>query len=220
MAKAKPAAPVSHLQIFDCEQGSDEWFQLHLGIPSASHFSVLMAEGQDGGPPITRTQYLHRLAGELLTGDVAEETFKSKAMLRGKEMEPQAIADYVDRTGAQIRRVGFVKNFTGLRHCGCSPDALVGFDGGLETKTQRPDLMIPLLLKGPRMIPAHRAQVQGCMWVCEREWWILKVFYPRMPRFEVRIERDEKYIRELSDAVERFNFELGRLVEQLRRMGA
>ena len=218
MAKAKPAAPVSHLQIFDCEQGSDEWYQLHLGIPTASHFSVLMAEGTDGGPSMTRTQYLHRLAGEQITGMIAEETFKSKAMMRGKEMEPQAIAAYVEHTGEQIRRVGFVKNFTGLKHCGASPDALVGFNGGLETKTIRPDLMIPLLLKGARMIPAHKAQVQGNIWVCERDWWDLSLFYPRMPKFIVKCDRDEKYVRDLSDAVERFNHDLKTLVEQLRRM--
>lgn len=218
MAKAKPAAPVGP-EFVDVEQGSTEWLQARLGIPTASNFSILLAEGNDGGPSLTRTQYLHRLAGEMITCVVAEETFKSKAMQRGKEMEPLAVADYVERTGAQIRRVGFVRNFTGLKHCGCSPDALVGFDGGLETKTMRPDLMIPLLLKGARVVPAHRAQVQGCMWVCERNWWDLKIFFPKMPDFTVRIFRDEKYIKDLSNQVERFNWDLNNLVSSIKRMG-
>ena len=78
--------------------------------------------------------------------------------------------------------------------------------------------MIPLLLKGARMIPAHKAQVQGNIWVCERDWWDLSLFYPRMPKFIVKCDRDEKYVRDLSDAVERFNHDLKTLVEQLRRM--
>jgi hypothetical protein len=206
--------------MLNCEQGSPAWFEARLGIVTASNFGTVMAEGQDGGPSMTRTELLYRLAGERITGMPAEETFKSKAMLRGKEMEPQAVADYVEHTGYDVRRVGFVKNFSGLKECGASPDALVGFDGGLETKTMRPDLMIPLLLKGARMIPAHRAQVQGNIWVCERSWWDLKIFWPGMPNYTVKCLRDNNYIKELSNQVERFNFELDSLVKLLRKMGA
>jgi len=206
--------------IVDCAQGSAEWFEAHIGVPSASNFATIMAEGRDGGPSLTRNELLYRMAGEIITGEPAEETFKSKAMLRGKEMEPQAIADYVERTGAHVRQVGFVKNFAGLAQCGCSPDALVGFDGGLETKTMRPDLMIPMLLKGANGAGPHQAQVQGCMHVCDREWWDLKIFWPRMPNFTVRIYRNDVYIQELKRQIEKFNYELRTLVERLRKMGA
>lgn len=218
-AKA-PKLPLSLLVVHDCAQGSEEWFQLRLGLPTASHFATIMADGRDGGPSLTRTQYLHRLAGEVVTGILAEETFRSKAMDRGKEMEADAIADYEARRSVQVRRVGLGINFDGLKRCGASPDALVGFDGGLETKTMRPDLMIPLLERGVRMLPEHMAQVQGNMLVFERRWWDLKVYYPRMPDYTVRVYRNETYIKELHHAVEVFNHDLANLVARLKAMGA
>jgi hypothetical protein len=218
--KTGAAAPKSLLVVDDAAQGSEEWLKARLGIPTASMFSVIMAEGADGEASLSRQQYLYRLAGEQITGEPAEETFKSRAMERGKEMEPAAVADYERRTGRAVKRVGFARNFSGLKLCGASADGLVGFDRGLETKTMRPDLMIPLLLKGARMLPQHRAQVHGNMLVWERDLWDFKIFYPGMPDFTVTVERDETYVRRLHGEVERFNYELKKLVEQLRDMGA
>lgn len=210
----------SLLVVHDVAQGSVEWWQARLGVVTASNFSTVMAEGRDGELSLTRTELMYRLAGEEITGLPAEETFKSRAMERGKEMEAEAVADYERRKGVTVKRVGFATNFAGLKRCGASPDGLVGFDGGVETKTMRPDLMIPLLMKGAQMIPAHRAQVMGNMMVWQRDWWDLKIFYPRMPDFTVRVYRDDAYVKRLLDEIERFNFEKKRLIETLRKMGA
>jgi hypothetical protein len=217
--KSAPAA-VSQLVVHDVEQGSDSWFAARLGIPTASYFSTIMADGKDGDASKTRTSYMYRLASEIITGMPAEETFKSKAMERGNAMEPEAISDYERRRNVEVRRVGFATNFSGLKLCGASPDGLVGFDGGLEIKTMRGDLMIPLLLKGSQMVPSHRVQVHGNMLVWEREWFDLKIYWPMMPDYTVRVYRDDRYIKDMHDQIERFNFEVDRLVETLRRMGA
>lgn len=217
-ARALPAK--SSLTIVDVAQGSPEWFQARLGIPSASNFGCVMANGRDGGPSLTRTEYLYRLAGEIITGEPAEETFKSRAMERGKEMEPEAIADYERRKKVEVQRIGLGINFVGLKRCCASPDGLVGFDGGLETKSMRPDKMIPLLDRGARMPPEHRAQVMGNIHVFERDHWDFKIFWPRMPDFTVRVFRDDDYIRDMSNQIEIFQHELKRLVEKLRSMGA
>lgn len=219
-ASAKPAAPKSSMVILDVEQGSDAWFKARRGIPSASNFSVIMASGTDGGESITRLEYLRRLAGEIITGRLAEQTFKSSAMERGKEMEPEAVANYERRHDVTVQRVGLGINFTGLKRCCASPDGLVGFDGGIETKTMRPDKMIPLLERGAAMQPEHRAQVAGNMLVFERDWWDFKIYYPGMPPFEVRVTRDEKYIRDLHNQIEVFNWDLLKLVDKLKAMGA
>jgi hypothetical protein len=212
--------PKTELVILDVVQGSTEWFEARLGIPSASKFGTIMASGKNGGESITRTEYLRRLAGEIITGRLAEETFKSSAMERGKEMEPEAIADYEKRNSVEVKRVGLGINFSGLKKCCASPDGLVGFDGGLETKTMRPDKMIPLLERGAGLQPEHRAQVFGNMLVFERDHWDFKIFYPGMPKFEVRVYRDESYIRDLHNSIEIFNFDLRNLVDKLRKMGA
>lgn len=219
-SSAAKATPKSLLGVIDVEQGSAEWFEARRGIPSASRFAVVMATGRDGADSLTRGEYLWRLAGEVVTGMIAEDTFKSKAMERGKEMEPEAVADYERRKNVQVQRVGLGINFSGLKLCCASPDGLVGFDGGIETKTMRPDKMIPLLDRGASMPPEHRAQVMGNMLVFERDWWDFKIFYPKMPDFTVRVVRDEKYIKELHNQIEVFNHDLKQLVARLRSMGA
>lgn len=205
------------IEVFDVEQGSGDWFKLRLGLPTASNFDSIMASGRDDGPSLTRTGLMYRLAGEILT-DVPAETFSNKAMERGKEMEPEARELYSGSTGAKLERVGFIKNTIG-RGCivGCSPDSLVGKHGALEIKTRAPEGLIPVLLKG--VFPLEfRPQCQGTLMVTERKWIDLVVYYRGMPPLFVRQERDEAYIKTISDAVEIFSHELKRLVEKLRAM--
>jgi hypothetical protein len=66
----------------------------------------------------------------------------------------------------------------------------------------------------------HRAQVQGSMWVAEREWWDFISYCPKLPLFIKRVYRDEAYIKSLALAVELFNSELQQTVEYIRRYGA
>lgn len=218
---AKPAPPQSDLEFVDVEQGSQAWFEARLGLVTASNFSIVMASGRDGGPSLTRTKLLHRLAGEIITGEPAPEGYKSAAMERGNALEAEARESYARRKNVNLRRVGFVRNFSGLKKCGCSPDSLIGFDGGLEVKTAEAHVLIPMLQRPAAMPPEHRAQVQGCLWICERDFWDVTVYCHRsMPAMDVRVYRDEAFIKQLSNEVERFNFDLKRLVEQLQNMGA
>jgi hypothetical protein len=164
------------LQIFDCDQGSPEWFACRLGLPSASNFSSILAKGEGK----TRKTYLHRLAGEIITGEPAE-TFQSQAMERGKVMEEEARDLYAFVNDAPLQRVGFVRN----GDKGASPDSLIQGNGGLEIKTQKAELLVGTILDG-RFPSEHKAQVQGNLWVCEREWWDLVVYWPKMPLFVQR----------------------------------
>jgi YqaJ-like viral recombinase domain len=222
MAKAatikKP--PKSLLVIHDCEQGTDEWKMLRLGLPTASNFATIMASGRDGGLSVTRTKLLHRLAGEIICGEPAEESFRNAAMDRGNALEDEARQAYCRRKNADVRRVGFVRNFDGLKACGASPDGILGFDGGLEIKTAKADVLIPMLQRPAAMPPEHRAQIQANLWICERDWWDLTIYCHRlMPALDVKIYRDEAFIKEMSGQVERFNWELKKLVNQLQSMG-
>lgn len=226
MAKAAtvPKARSSVVEIVDCEQGSDDWFQARLGLPTASNFGTIMASGKDGGESIGRRRLLYRLAGEILTG-VPGETYKSKSMERGNDMEPEARDYYARTTFVELTRVGFVRR-TILRRSGpdlvvgASPDSLIGRRGALEIKTMMPELLIEHVVRGAAIPAEHRAQCHGTMWVCDLEYVDLMLFYRGMPVApKYRIERDETFIREISDAVEVFDYELRKLVEKLRAMG-
>jgi hypothetical protein len=68
--------------------------------------------------------------------------------------------------------------------------------------------------------PEHKAQCQGALWVAEREWIDLAVFWPKMPLFVQRAYRDEAYIASLRTAVAAFGEELAETVERVRKYGA
>ncbi|WP_430430233.1 lambda exonuclease family protein [Oceanicaulis sp.] len=202
------------VQIHDMDQGTPEWFAIRAGRPTASEFSTIMASGRGGAPSKTRRTLMLKLAGEILTGEPAE-SYSNAAMERGHEMEAEARNLYAFMADVEPVQVGFVTN----KRPGCSPDALVGERGGLEIKTRAPHLMIDTLLKG-EMPPEHMAQVQGCMWVCEREWWDFAAYYRGLPLFTKRIERDEAYIARMASAVAEFTEELDEVVASIRaRMG-
>jgi hypothetical protein len=203
------------LKIVDCEQGSPEWFAARLGVPTASEFATVMrkkGKAEDGTSKERRT-YLYKLAGERLTGEPMD-SYSNANMERGKIMEDEARVQYEFTREVELQRVGFVRN----GDKGCSPDSLVGNDGGLEIKTALPHIQIDRLLRDE--LPAeHVAQVQGNMWVCEREVWDFASYWPKLPLFVKTVRRDEKYIKEMAAAVAQFNEELAALVETIRRYG-
>ena len=221
MTKTKKAIPKSLMKVFNVEQGTDAWFECRRGIPTASNFSTVLASGVDGGESVGRSKYMQRLAVEIITEELSPEGFKSAAMEKGNALEHEARSSYASRKNAEVQQVGFVRNFEGLKLCGASPDGLIGFDGGLEIKiATEAHILIPMLKK-PILPPAHRAQVQGNIFVCERDWWDLTIYMHRaMPAVDVRVYRDETYLKMLSGEIEKFNWELKKLVEQLRNMGA
>lgn len=201
------------MEIIDCEQGSEEWFRARMGLPTASQFATVMARGKGGGESLTRRKYMLQLAGEILTGEPME-SYSNAHMERGKEMEEQARNLYSFQTNYDLQRVGFIRN--GKK--GCSPDALVAANGMVEIKTTLPHLLIDLHLRG-EMPPEHKAQCQGNLWVSGRGWIDICIYWPKMPLFVQRIQRDEQYITSLSAAVDEFNAELADVVERMRRLG-
>lgn len=194
-------------QIINCEQNTPEWFHARKGIPTASAFGDVLAKGEGK----TRRAYLLKLAGEVITGEPME-SFSNANTDRGHAMEADARDLYAFQTGAQLDRVGFIRN----GRTGCSPDCLIGDDGGLEIKTKFPHLLIDLILKDE--FPAeHKAQVQGTLWVTGRQWWDLAVYWPGIPLFVKRVTRDEAFIQTLSAEIDRFNTDLDAIVAQMRR---
>lgn len=201
------------MQVFNCQQGTPEWHSCRLGIPTASMFGTVLAKGKDGGASLTRKTYLYKLAGEILTGEPAEN-YQNDHMIRGQQMEAEARDLYAFMTDLIPQQVGFIRN--GAK--GCSPDSLIGADGVLEVKSKLPHLAIECLLRGE--FPAeHKAQCQGALWVTEREWVDIAVYWKGLPLFIKRAGRDVPYIHKLSDAVNDFNEELAEIVERVKRYG-
>lgn len=203
------------IQIFECEQGTPEWHECRRGIPTASDFHIVIASGRGGGPSVTRRKYMLRKASERITGKV-EESYENADMKRGRELEPEALSLLALVHGVELTRVGFVRN----GDMGCSPDSLIGKDGLVQVKTQKPELHLETLLT-PSARAAfaqdHQPQVQGELMVTERKYCILMSYWPGLPPVFVRVERDESYIGTLRANIIVFNRELAQVVESIKK---
>lgn len=193
------------MEIFDCPQGSEEWFRCRLGIPTASEFKSILAKGEGR----MRRTYLMKLLGERLTGEPSDN-YTNGHMDRGHELEPDARRLYAFMHDAEPQTVGFIRN----GNAGCSPDSLIGNDGLLEIKTKLPHLQLEAIL-ADKLPPEHMAQIQGQLWVSEREWCDFVSYWPKLPLFVTRVFRDDAYIARLRDEVDRFVVELEELTHRL-----
>lgn len=199
------------LQIFNCEQGTPEWYAARAGIPTASEFDTVMAKGKGGGESKTRRTYMLKLIGERLTKEPMW-SYANEHMERGKVMEAEARDLYQMIAEVECQQVGF------LRHgdAGCSPDSLIDANGMLEIKTKLPHLQLDCLLYDE--LPAeHRAQCQGQLWIAEREWVDFVSYWPGLPLFAKRVFRDEPYIARLAEAVRVFNEEMQETITKIQQ---
>lgn len=198
------------LQILDFPQGGPEWFAARLGLPTASSFSKVLA----GGEGKTRKAYMLQLAAEILTGQ-SVEGFSSAAMEHGKEHEAGARAAYELMNDCTVDLVGLCKNYG----AGASPDGLVGDRGLIEIKCPNTTTHRETLLSG-RVPTGHIPQIQGQLWITERDWCDFVSYDPRIKSasqyFCKRVMRDETYItNKLAPAVALFLADLEKLINQV-----
>lgn len=186
---------MGELRIINCEQGTPEWLQARLGVPSASSYAKLVTT--TGKPSAQAEAYINQLVAERITG---EPTFfqVTDPMTRGIELEPQARVCYEMETGNLVDQVGFLMHDT--LQAGASPDGLIGENGGLEIKCPLPSTHVEYLRDG-RLPSKYVQQVQGCLWISGRDWWDFMSYHPRMEPLIVRVYRDEDFIKALECAV-------------------
>jgi YqaJ-like viral recombinase domain len=208
---------------YEVEQKSTEWHELRRGLVTASKLSVVLATGKNGGDSVGRDKYMKMLAGEIVTGQIAE-SFRNEYMERGNRMEAEAREWYERTRLVDLTPVGFVKRTipTPLGASfviGASPDSQVNERKGIEIKSMAPHLLYDAMKRGAAGFPPeHRAQLQGTMRVCGWDQMDLILFYTGWPRPPVfTVDRDEAYIQRIDAEVEKFDYELRRMVEEIRR---
>lgn len=189
------------MKIINCEQGSLEWFEARLGIPSSSNFDKIITTA--GKPSKQREKYMYRLAGESVSG-VLEESYQNAAMLRGIEMEDEAKQLYTLITGNEVTEVGFCVE----EGYGASPDGLIAEKGCLELKCPLVATHVGYLLAN-KLPTDYFQQVQGQLLVTGREWADFMSYSPGLKPMIVRVNRDETFINALK-------IELAVFCEELR----
>lgn len=197
-------------------QGTEQWQLDRCGRATASEFSCVLAKGEGK----TRASYMRRVVTERLIGKPIENGFSNGHMLRGQIQEPFARLAYEAATGEPVELAGFIKHPTLMT--GCSPDGLIGKDGGGEFKCVIPTVQLETWQRG-EYPPEHRAQVQGNLWITGRQWWEFCSYSPDMPAhlqlYRFRVQRDEAYIAILEREVSKFLQEVDAMYERFMRMG-
>lgn len=203
------------------EQRSQEWHEFRVGKITASRFADVMSKGKGGKSSERRNTYLRDIVAEILTGK-AKEPISSASLSWGTEVEPFAREAYELETGNVVNETGFLLHLDHL-FVGCSPDGLIGVDGGLEMKCPKdPQVHVKTLLEG--MPSEHIAQVQGGMYVTGREWWDFVSYDPRQPEptrlYIQRVHRDEEFIQSLDIALLSFWDDVQKAIKQITERAA
>lgn len=197
----------------DIEQGTWEWAMARVGIPTTSQLHRIMT-------PEKRTfsaaaeGYVQELVAERLLNAPIDNEYLTQMMERGNDLEPDARNWYAFDREVEVETVGFVTTDDGK--VGCSPDGLVGDDGMVEIKTPNAKRHVEMILGG---FPAKMTQVQGGMWVCERQWCDVISYNPSLPNAVIRVWRDEAYIKDLAKAMKKFLAGLEKAMEKVRLLG-
>ena len=190
------------MKVIDCKQGSPEWYQARAGIPTASEFGRLLTPKRMQLSEAGARSYACELIGARLIGGVPEgvEAYGSRAMEYGKLTESEARSFYALDRDCDVSQVGFCLADDG--QIGCSPDGLVGDDGGLELKCPMIKTHVGYLLNGG-LPDEYKAQVHGSLIVTGRKWWDFLSYAVGAPPLLVRVEPDD-YTDKLREAIRAF----------------
>lgn len=197
-------------------QRSDEWFAERAGRFTGSRFVDVLARKKNGNPLKAYSDLIWQVVVERLTGKPVEGP-TGYALQWGTDVEPFAKEAYELETGDVVMDSGFVVH-PAYDYAGCSPDGLIGSDGGVEIKCPRSSVVhLERFISG---VPKeYLPQIQGCMWVTGRKWWRFVSFDPRMPDSHrlliIPVERDDKFIADIAAAVIQANKDADDLLSQI-----
>jgi hypothetical protein len=206
--------------IHHVDQGTDEWWDHKLGIPSSSEFDRLITKTLK--PSTQATRYCNGLLAQWLRGTRPPE-FESQWMGRGKYLEDEAVAYYEVVRDMTTDPGGWVTTDDGL--VGCSPDRLVyavGNNeepvGGLEIKCPSDEVHMGYVM-GDGITSDYAHQVQGSLWITGLPWWDTLSYSPGLPPALVRVEPDLKWQAAFEPLMESFLADLAAGKARLLEMG-
>jgi len=194
-------------------QGSDEWHQLRLGVTTASNINKIVTPTGKPAKNQAMRDYACEIAAQRIT-QCNEDNFQSFDMVRGQIQEGIA-RDVYSENYATVNECGFIVN--GL--LGCSPDGLVGEDGGIEIKSRLAKFQVRTILA--EEVPAEYInQIQAFLIVTERKWCDFVQYSNGMPLFVKRVSPDHDRMSAITAALVEFEDEIGDIIGQYNERSA
>lgn len=186
------------MKIIDCKQGTSQWLAARAGIFTASDLDNLITPAWKKRTGETPKTYMLRKIAERCMGMPLEQG-GAWATEQGTVLEGEAIPWLEFTYNLEVKRVGFVTSDDG--RVGCSPDGLIGDDGGVEIKCPQPTHHLKYLLGG--VVPDdYLAQVHGSLYVTGRKWWYFCSYSRQFPPLLIKVERDEGIIAKIDEVIQ------------------
>jgi putative phage-type endonuclease len=193
-------------------QNTPAWWADRMGKFTGSKAAVIMGALDTSG----LASYLMDLAWERVYG-ARDETYRSGAMDRGHEIEPQARAWYSFEIGDAIEQVGFVPHPT-LANVGCSPD---GLRAGRVVEIKCPLHKAWMEVKRTGKVPAeYRWQCRWNVWSTGSEGTDFVCFHPIAGGLVVPLEVTDDEKAQMAARVEMLEPKVQKWVEILQARAA
>ena len=191
--------------VYDVQQNTPEWLEVRKGIPTASKAASILTSTELASTQ--RSGYIHELIAKRF--DAYQSWGGNRSTKRGHELEPDAVAAYEFLTDLNCEPIGFVTNDAGT--FGCSPDRMVGKNGGVQIKCCEGKEHVHMLL-GNKLPSKHLPQVYSELWTTGRKWWDFFAYHPKLPSLRIRTYRtDAVYV----NWIEMWEIELAEFTKKL-----
>jgi len=203
------------MKMHNCEQGTIEWMTIRAGRVTASELDNLVTPIFKARTGDMVASYLYKKVAEAYRGrPLEDEDFSNWHTERGQTLEEDARRYYCfNFDHARLTNVGFIEHDSG--RFGCSPDALVGDDCGLEIKAPMSKTHVRYLLEGE--LPKEYAhQVHGSMYATGFPRWQFMSYARGFPAFLITVERDEEIQAKIQEALDAFFIRFDAALEKLR----
>lgn len=202
------------MKIHNCTQGESEWLQARVGKVTASEADNLLTPAFEIRTGETPKTYLARKLAEAVLNRPLEG-FSSLQTEQGELYEMEARSWFgFEHPEHKVTQPGFIEHDDG--RCGCSPDALLDDDGGLEIKAPQPTNHVKYLLDGT-LPKDYAVQVHFSLYVTGRPWWIFMSYRRNFPPFVLKVERDPKIQEQIQKALTQFYARFDAALEKLKR---
>lgn len=203
------------------KQGTPEWHQIRAAKVTGSVADVLLVKGTTDkkyGLGVGAITLATKIAFERMNNTPMPSTdYKSSSMSRGTEFEVIMRRKYELQEFVKIKEVGFVESDCGTY--GCSPDGLVGDDGGIEGKCFTVPTLHSDLLRGVESKHIDLVQIKFNLFVTKRKWWDFVSYYPEyksMPLVKRRYYPDEIMNKTFEERINAFNNYVDDLIQEYK----
>lgn len=188
---------------YDFQQGDPGWFELHRGVITGSVIKTVMHGGRKAWNTL-----LDKKQAELEGADMINNIDHVPAIKYGRELEPQAIAQYELIHNIDVERPVFIYH-PDYDHIGCSPDFMHSdLVGEIKCPYNKDNHQLTILYG--KLANDYKPQIQLEIECSRKDGAHFLSYDPRyfdhtQRLFIMDIERDNDYIDNMLDKCHKFN---------------